>query len=198
MTAHGTLPAMTGAAELRLSTLLEVHGTLPEIYGGSRVAVFQETDPVFVMNAETTGISVYSLRWSDIVEHDGQVYGLSAAGLERPEGPIEASASPHIETGKMNLAPTGHTCNVSRARALVASNGPLLLTATPDLQGRERVIPARLAGRPGDQERNRTVNPPLGPEADAWQIKIGSPEGAAEEWSLSALEVVVGRVMPKR
>lgn len=41
---------------------------------------------VSVLNADSLGISEYSRPWLSVVEHEGQVYGLTATGLERLQG----------------------------------------------------------------------------------------------------------------
>lgn len=150
-----------------------------------------------VIATTTLAVATWTPAWSAVIAVGSDLYGLSATGLERLAGPIEATATPYVESGKLNLAP-GHSVNVPRAYALVQSSGPLELTATPDVQGREVTVKTRLPARPGAQERERTVSLPRGPEGVAWKFRLGSPAGAVAPWSVSSLSVLPARVRPVR
>lgn len=145
---------------------------------------------VTVINAESLGISEYRLPWLEMVEHQGEVYGLTATGLERLEGALEATAAPRVQMGKMVLV-AGKTCTAHPAHLTVSAGAALEIVTTRDEYGVEQSVVYPVPAARSAKERKRTVLMGKGATGDAWQLEIRTPVGRAEAFSLSAADVEI-------
>jgi hypothetical protein len=146
----------------------------------------------FFINTQTLALSSGTLPATAIVGDGETLYLATPSVLGTLEDPIEPTATPYVQTGKMALS-AGMTCNVPRAYPRIQTAGDLELISTADVRGTERTATMEIHGRSGDYEQERTVNLPRGTEAPAWSVRIGSKAGEAEPWSISALTVRTDR-----
>jgi hypothetical protein len=144
---------------------------------------------IWVLNANTLAASQYSLSALDVVEHEGEVWFVTATGLSKLDATAPLDAVGYVRTGKISPAP-GNVTGIRFAHALVASTGPVELLVHRDDDGIERTdrypIPIVLSGQP----RERTVPLGKGAQASAWDFEIRAST-ATVQWSLGGLQVQI-------
>lgn len=130
-------------------------------------------------------VARFSLAWTAVAEYQGDVYGLTATGLVKFSGAIEATATSLVQTGKMNLVP-GKACTVHPVRVTASGAVPLELVAARDEYGAEQSVIYPVPEVRAAQERERSIPMGKGAIGTAWQITIKTPSGRAAPWSISA------------
>lgn len=143
---------------------------------------------VIAINAETFAPSEYALPWSDVVSHNGTIYGVAEDGIYTLSGDIEPEATPYVKTGNMVLAP-GYIATPHPVRMLLSSEAPLSLEVTGDTAGKATTYPYTVVSYDDTERRDRLVPLGRGVKADAWTFKLGSTSGNAAPWSISSLSV---------
>lgn len=144
-----------------------------------------------VVNAQTTGLSEYSIPALDVAVLDGEVYFLTATGLVKLSGALTGTSS--IETGDLMLHP-GQVCNVPRVYPDIYAPAPLELLVTASVQGKTHTTSYKIPARTGSETAASTVPLGKGPRGNQWRFKI---RGRTSDWSLAGLEVTTvftGRV----
>jgi hypothetical protein len=151
---------------------------------------------VTVINCETLAAGEYSPPWLDVVTHNGAVYGLTPTAVQRLGGPIEAAATPYLETGDMELV-TGRTCNVGPVYVTLAADGELALRLTTEPAGRSRADDYRIPAEPSPSPRPRTVKTGGRAHGVTWRVRLGSRwPGVA--WSVAGLTLATARARRQR
>jgi hypothetical protein len=149
---------------------------------------------IWVFNTKTLAAVQYSLHWSQVVEYQGDAYGLTAAGVQQLAGDLEASAVPRIESGEMQLA-DGARCNVPMVRLMARIPQAMELTlvaAEVDGAPVTRVYPILPAA--GAKPRDRRIGDlARGLRAETWTVAIG--KGAvAGPFEMASANVIIDRV----
>lgn len=148
-----------------------------------------------VINVNTIAVSEYSLAPLDVVEHEGEVYFVTATGLSKLSTPADADEGDvvsYIQTGDLSLI-DGHRINLWRAHMDLSADAPMRVTTMLDMAGQERDIAYTVPERSSTQSRARMVELARGPRAERWAIKIGTTE-AGGNWALDSMAVVPGAI----
>lgn len=164
--------------------LAQVSPPLGRVAVAGRVAVF---------NAQTLATVEYARPWSMVAGPAGEVYGLTAEGMERLTGAIEAGAVPQVRTGRLWLAP-GAAVTVPVAHLGLCAAQAVDLVAMAEVDGADVARAYAVPGRSGTVEHPRRVRLARAVRGAAWQFTLR----AAGSWALGALAVAVERVRRAR
>lgn len=149
---------------------------------------------VVTFHAATLAVSEYSLPWTDVVQVGGEIYGLGPDGIQTLSGPIEAGATPYVETGDLELT-AGAVCGVTRGYLQGQTNSTLTLTATARMQGKLYEQSYSVPGWPWAESRPRTVPLARHLQGSTWQFKL---ESSGAPWSIDLFEIAIGQVLRTR
>jgi hypothetical protein len=145
---------------------------------------------VTVLNSTTLAVSEYSLAAIDVAVVEGEVQFLTARGVVKLSGDIEAEAVPVVQTGKLNLTP-GKDCVVHPLRVLAASKSALELVVETDRDGEAQTATYAVPAARSTQERERVVPMGKGAYGSGWSFKLKSLAGRAAPWSASAASIEI-------
>lgn len=144
---------------------------------------------VVVLNAQTLAVTEYSLSALDVVEHEGEVWFVTATGLSKLDSAAPLDFVSSIRTGKLNFVP-GSVTGARFAHASIASTGPVELLSHRDDDGIERTDRYPIPIVPSGQPRERTIPLGKGAQASAWDFEIRAST-ATTQWSLGGLQIQV-------
>ena len=139
---------------------------------------------VHVFNARTLAVSTYTAAPLDVVAHDGDVYFVTATGLEKlSTSTVDAS----IETGVLELGVDDKKF-IAGVKARLSGDSTTGVTVTIELDGREVALgPYDLPGRSGAKPFVRQFKLAGGVKADSVSLKFDTVAGTA--WKLEGLSL---------
>jgi hypothetical protein len=144
---------------------------------------------MMVLNANTLAVSEYSIAPLDVVEHEGEVYFVTATGLTKLDGAGTLDAVSNIRTGKISPA-SGLITGVRFAHLAVSADGPVELRTYRDDDGVERMDRYPIPVVPDGHARERTVVLGKGAQASAWGFEFRAV-AATTSWSLGGAQIEV-------
>ena len=144
---------------------------------------------VHVLNAKTLAVSTYSLAPLDGVEHEGEVYFLTAPGLTKLDATAPLDVASYVRTGKISLASRAIT-GARVAHLSTTADGPVELRTYRDDDGVERMDRYRLPVVPDGHARETTAVLGKGAQASAWGFEFRAV-AATTRWSLAGMRIDV-------
>lgn len=144
---------------------------------------------IYVINANTLAVTEYSLSPLDVVEHDGDVYFVTATGITKLATAAALNAVAYIRTGKISLA-SGRITGARFAHLHTNADGPVELRTYRDDLGLERMDRYPLPVVPDGHARERTVVLGKGAQASAWAFEFRAVV-ATTRWSLGGMKIDV-------
>lgn len=150
---------------------------------------------VLAINASTLAVTEYSVAAIDVLEHDGEVWFVTADGLSKLAA--GAGVAGTITTGDLELAGPG-SVSLNLARLGLKADGELHITATAHQDGGQRSTRYLVPKRTGANDRDRNVKLGNGVLGNAWSFTIASPTGQVCNWSLSEWQIEPGQYKLRR
>jgi hypothetical protein len=144
---------------------------------------------VHVFNARTLAVSTYTPAPLDVVAHEGEVYFVTATGLEKLDAAANMDAVSYIRTGKISPA-SGRVTGARFAHLSTSASGPTELRTYRDDLGVERMDRYPTPVVPDGQAREHTVVLGKGAQASAWGFEFRAV-AATTRWSLGGMEIDV-------
>lgn len=139
------------------------------------------------INANTLAVSEYDIAALDVVEHEGEVYFVTATGLSKLDSTAPLDAISYVRTGKISLA-SGAVSGARFAHLSITASGPVELRTYRDDDGAERVDRYPIPVVPDGHARERTVVLGKGAQASAWGFEFRAV-AATTRWSLSGAQI---------
>ena len=141
---------------------------------------------MMVLNAQTLAVSEYSIAPLDVVEHENEVYFVTATGLTKlATGTADFTAI--VETGRISLG-ADEKKFVPNFLSTLSGDSTTEVTMTIELDGREvEMGPYELPGRSGSSSFVRKWRMAGGVKADSMSLKFEATDGTA--WGLGGLIV---------
>lgn len=139
----------------------------------------------WVLNANTLAVSQYNITALDVVEHEGEVYFVTATGLSKlTTGAVDAS----IETGVLSLGADDKKY-IAGVKARLSGDSTTTVLVAIELDGREVELgPYDLPGRSGPAAFVRQFKLAGGVKADSVSLKFETVAGTA--WALDGLALL--------
>jgi hypothetical protein len=148
---------------------------------------------IYAMNATTLGLASYTgLRQTDLVEHDGVLYGVRLDGLSEFVGDTDdgEEIDAHVVTGALGFNADLFMKSLSRVHLVAKNDGQLQVTLTAyNTQGEETLGPYQTNALQTSGLRGMLVRIPRGTPGTHWKVKVGNVAGG--EFDLRGLAVDV-------
>jgi hypothetical protein len=149
---------------------------------------------IWVLNANTLAVSQYSLSALDVVEHEGEMWFVTATGLSKFA--TGAGVAGTITAGDIELSDGSISLNLARLE--LKADGELHITATAHQDGGQRSTRYLVPKRTGTNERDRNVKLGNGVLGNDWSFTIAPPTGQVCNWSLGGWKIEPGQYKLRR
>jgi hypothetical protein len=149
---------------------------------------------IVVINCSTAGVAEYGLDWIDVIEHGGEVYGLTATGVETLANDGTGVVDGRVKTGDLDFGSLVDK-QVPRWYGAVLLTAAATLTVVASRLGRVVPIPYALPVRTTDgvaDQMQRKERLARGPRGVWWSFEV---RGSA--FVLGACEVLAAALSRK-
>jgi hypothetical protein len=137
---------------------------------------------MYVFNAETLGVSEYSLAPTGMAEIDGKTVMVEVDGLYENTGTDDAGAEidAYVQTGRVILGQVSWAKHVARVQLTLAGQDNVNVTLYPVARSGEETLGPYVADveTTGDPH-NRLVRVPRGSPGQYWSVKVSNVSGGA-------------------
>ena len=127
---------------------------------------------VHVFNANTLAVSEHSLTPLDVVEHDGEVYFVTATGLKKLSPSGDENINPYIQTGQINFG-SNSAKYIKNLSVDTSPDSSLMVTGyISQPNGDVYMFPTHDSYREGLNQQTRVFKTPRGIRGIYWGFKL--------------------------